>query len=131
MNESSYDSWSFFRRKVVKKVSALAVIVGDVIWRPKPAEKYVLLAAFAKIRGVTGTVTTAPNIKLTNGTTDTVAAVVLNDTTPVVGDVQRLAVVGNVYFDSENPLTLVSATAQAGGTVYDYDLILVAIKITP
>lgn len=127
MNVRSLETWNTSFRKKVKAVSALAAIVGDVIFRPQPGTQYVLARAYAKVRTVEGTVSDQPNISLTNGTTATVAAV---DLVGTVGLVQRLTVTGNVVIDNDHPLTLVSADAQDGGTVYDYDLILFVDKLS-
>jgi len=125
-SESRYDTWSFLFRKKVKKLSALALVVGSVIWRPKPNQTLVLLHAFYRKRTITGTVTDDPAFKLTNGTTDIVAVVDLVNT----NDYQRLAVAGHAVFDYNNPLTLVISDAPAGATVWDYDLVLVAAKLS-
>lgn len=127
MNATSHETWNTRFRKKVKAISALVTSTGVVIFRPHPGTQYVLESAYARVRKITGTVTDAPNIKLTNGTTDTVAAVDI--TVPALG-VQRLAVVGNVVVDYDHPLTLVSADAADGATVFTYDLILFVDKLS-
>ena len=127
MNVASFTSRNVLVRKKVKSVSLLATIAGQVVFRPKTNESYILQAAFVKNRTITGTVTTAPHTKLTNGTTDTVADVAQVTTASTR---QRLAVTGNVTIDNSNPLTLVVGTAQVGGTVFLVDLELFLLRVS-
>lgn len=127
MNTEKHETWQgLMVRKLVKKLSALATIAGDVIWRPPPGTMWILRAAYVKPRTITGTVTDEPNIKLTNSSADIVAAVDLVSTVTA----QRLTVTGNVVITHDLPLTLVSADAQNGGTVYDYDIVLFADRLS-
>lgn len=127
MNPASLSFNRNVGRKKIKSISLLATIAGQVVFRPKVGESYILTQAFVKNRTVTGTVTTAPHTKLTNGTTDTVADVAQVTT---ANTYQRLAVVGNVVIDSDNPLTLVVGTAQVGGTVFLVDLIVALLRVS-
>ena len=126
-DESSHETWSTVFRKRIRKISGLATEVGKVIWRPQPGRQFALSRAYAKVRTQVGTNSDAPNINVSNGTTNTIAGV---DLLVAQGAVQRLTVTGNVIFDYDNPLTLVVSDAGAGSTTLDYDLILFADKIT-
>lgn len=124
---SAHETWQgFFVRKKVKSVSALATIAGDIIWKPAPGRQFLVTDVFIKKRTVTGTVSDEPNIKLTNSASDIVAAVDLNSALAI----QKLTVAGTFLVTYDTPLTLVSADAQNGGTVYDYDIIIFAKKIS-
>lgn len=127
MNAASLSFGRNYARKKVKSISLLATIAGQVVFRPKVGESYILQAGFVKNRTVTGVVTTAPHTKLTNGTTDTVADVAQVTT---ANTYQRLTVVGNVVIDNDNPLTLVVGTAQIGGTVFLVDLIVFLVRVS-
>ena len=137
MNVSSHETWSFKFRKKVKGLSALALITGDVIWQPQAGRKFVLTEAYVYIpavdesqgilAGITGTVTTEPNIALTDGTNELVASADLPITN---GSLLSLEVQPNIFFDYDHPLTLVQSVAQVGATRFQYDLILVATKLT-
>lgn len=126
-DESSHETWAFRFRKKVRKLSLLVLEAGKVVWRPQPGRTFILSEAYLKIRTSTGTNTDAPSIKLTDGTTDVVAAV---DTSVVEGAYQRLTVTGNAVFTNDAPLTLVIGDAPAGSTVLDMDLVLVATKLS-
>lgn len=127
MNAASISYNRNVARKKVKSISLLATIAGQVVFRPKVGESFILTQAIVKNRTITGTVTTAPHTKLTNGTTDTVADVAQVTT---ANTYQRLAVVGNVVIDNDNPLTLVVGTAQVGGTVFLVDLIVFLVRVS-
>lgn len=136
MRKSTHETWGFTFRKKIRSISALATKVGDTIWVPQVGRRFVLQQAFVyiptedddgKTNGIVGTVTTEPNIQLTNGTVEAAASVDL----PILNDsLLSLEVDRNVLFDHDHPLTLVQAVAQVGATRFNYDLILVGIKIT-
>lgn len=137
MDITSHETWSFKFRKKVRGLSALATIAGTIIWQPQIGRKFVLTEAYVYIpavnddlrilAGITGTVTTEPNIALTNGTDEVAASVDLPITN---GSLLSLDVQRGVFFDDAHPLTLVQAIAQVGATRFKYDLILVATKLT-
>jgi hypothetical protein len=127
MNAAKHDTANFFVRKKIKRANMLAAEAGEVIWRPPLNEQYVLTHVITKAKQITGTVSDAPNVSLTNGTTAVVAAVDL--TADETGEIQQLTVVGGIVIDNENPLTLVVGDAAGGATVFDVDIVLAAIKL--
>lgn len=137
MRKNTHETWSFLFRKKVRGISALATKAGDTIWIPKPGQKMLLTHAFVYIpvegdpdraaNGITGTVTTEPNIELTNGTTTVADSTDLPITN---GALLPLSLGSATIFDHDHPLTLVQSVAQVGATVFNYDLILVAVKLT-
>lgn len=116
-------------RKKVKKINMLA-LDSEILWQPPANRQFVLLHAIVKVRNHEGVNSDDPEIQIDNGTDaqNFVAAVDL--ASQVVGSVQRLAVIGNFAFDYDNPLRLRITDAPAGSTVYDVDLILVALEIS-
>jgi hypothetical protein len=124
---SAHETWNTRFRKKVKALSALALVTGDVIFRPPPGTTFKLMTAIYKKRTITGTVSDDPNAKLTNGTTDLVAAVDIVNTNAY----QNLVVVANnAVITHDAPLTLVISDAPAGATVWTYDLILEVLKLS-
>jgi hypothetical protein len=126
MRVSAHETWPTRFRKRINSLDALALVAGDVIFRPPPGTTFMLMTAIYKERSIVGTVTDDPAFKLTNGTTDIVAAVDLVNT----NDYQRLTVTGNAVITHDDPLTLVISDAPAGATTWDYDLILEVLKLS-
>lgn len=128
-NPSRHETARAIWRKKVKKINMLALDTV-VLWQPPANRQMILLHAIAKVRNHEGVNSDDPEIQIDNGTNgqNNVAAVDL--ASQVVGDVQRLAVVGNYAFDYDHPLRLRITDAPAGSTVYDVDLILVALEIS-
>jgi hypothetical protein len=81
---------------------------------------------------LTGSVTTPPSVRLTNGvvggpnTTDIVALVAR----PNPGEWQRHTVIGNGEVDGDSPLTLVSAIMAGTTTVYDVDFVVFLVRVS-
>lgn len=137
MDVTSHETWTPKFRKKVRGLSALATIAGTIIWKPQIGRKFVLTEAYVYIpatdddldirAGIIGTVTTEPNITLTDGTNEVTGSVDLPITN---GSLLALDVQRSIFFDHTHPLTLVQTISQVGATRFKYDLILVATKLT-
>lgn len=100
-----------------------------VFFKPFPGMKLVVTGVRTVTKRKTGTVTTAPQWKLTNTSVDIVAAAAQQNTTE--GAAANLTVVtANNVVTNALPLTFVETVKQIGGTKYTADIIVTGIFLT-
>lgn len=86
-----------------------------VLFTPFNGKLFVVTRVVTRTRTRTGTITTEPLAKLTDGTNDVVAAVAMTNTN--AGRAKALTVISDRVVDHDHPLTLTKTVAAVGGAI--------------